>query len=252
MGIQNLAITTKYDPSKSLNCLNKNKNMSQLEQSSNNSVYLSIVQGSLRQTVSEGTPNAVRREWEAGGRKGVKHELIYKNAVGRITDVSFYEGESEGRKFTTLNIRLDEQADGKTPVITTGVESRYAQEFLKKLPNIDLEEDVKILPYSFIPDGEEKEKTGVSILQRDHTGQFTKKVKNFFWDEKTNGAAHGFPVPDKSNGFDSDDWKVYFTQVKKFLISYTRENILPKFGDTEQSAVDKAFEEELNPESIPF
>lgn len=241
--------------------------MSQLEQSSNNSVYLSIVQGSLRQQVPEGTTGAVRREWEAGGRKGVKHELIYKNAVGKIAEVSFYEGESEGRKFSTLNIRLDEQEDGKTPVITTGIESRYAQDFLKKLPNVDLEEQVKILPYSFIPDGEEKEKTGVSILQQSSTGNFDKKIKNYFWDEKTNKAAHGFPVPDKSSGFDSDDWKVYFTQVKKFLVTYTRENVLPKFdGDPLANEFAKPLGElsgtveqetgevsgTINPEDIPF
>ena len=56
--------------------------MSKTETSSSNKQYLSIVQGSLRQSVPEGTPEAVRREWEAGGDKGVKHEIVFKAITG--------------------------------------------------------------------------------------------------------------------------------------------------------------------------
>jgi len=112
--------------------------MSKTETGSTNKQYLSIVQGSLRQSVPEGTPDAVRREWEAGGDKGVKHEIVFKAITGIITDVNFFDGESNGRKFTNLNIVLDENESGKKPVISVGIGTRYASDILKKLPNVNI------------------------------------------------------------------------------------------------------------------
>jgi hypothetical protein len=79
--------------------------MSKPEHDTSNKLYLSIVQGSLKQSVPEGTPGAVRREWEAGGEKGVKFEIPYKAYTGRITNVYFYDGESNGRKFSIPKCR---------------------------------------------------------------------------------------------------------------------------------------------------
>src|SRR5580704_9060198 len=113
--------------------------MSKPEHDTSNKQYLSIVQGSLRQSVPEGTPEAVRREWEAGGDKGVKHEIVFKAITGRITNVYFYDGESGGRKFQNLNVVLDENEHGKQPVISVGVGTRYASDIMKKLPQVDFE-----------------------------------------------------------------------------------------------------------------
>lgn len=226
--------------------------MSSLEASSKNGIYLKIVQGTLRQDVHEGTKDAIRREWEAAGRKGVKHELVYKSIIGKITGVSFYDGEYEGKKFQSINITLDENEEGKNPVISTGVETRYGQDLMKKLPSIDFDEEVKIMPYSFVPDGEEKEKTGVSILQRDGIGQWNTKIKNFFWDEKTEKSTNDFPEPEGKQDYDSDDWKMYYTRVKKFLVNYTKANVCTKFQPKEQNPFDEVAESPIDPASIPF
>lgn len=227
--------------------------MSNLETGQNNNVYLSIVQGSLRQTVPEGTKDAVRREWEAGGDKGVKHELVFNAVTGKIVGVSFFEGESGGRKFQNLNIRLDENESGKSPVISTGVGTRYAQDILKKLPNVDFDEEVRIRPYSFIPEGEDKAVTGVEITQRNAvSGNFENKITGFFHKKNAKGkwdAINGFPIPEgKTDEYTSDDWDIFYKQARRFLVNYTKENICPKF---ERQPIPKSYEEEQARRGVP-
>lgn len=211
--------------------------MATRERAENDKVYLTIVDGTLRETVTETTPGAVRRDWEAGGKKGTKWEIIDRAIKGTIIDVSIYEGEYEGKKFTTLNIVLDRDNENeKYPVVTTTIEGRYAQDILKKLPNLDFTEEVRIRPYSYIPEGKDKPTKGVELTQRDPvTGQFDKKVESFFdgydKDKKQFFGKNGFPMPEGNVAeYDSDDWKSYFIRVKKFLVSYTRQHIIPKFA----------------------
>jgi hypothetical protein len=211
--------------------------MATRERAENDKVFLKIVDGTLRQSVPEGTQNAVMREWQAGGKTGVLWELIDKAVRGRIVDVSFYEGEHDGKKFQSLNVTLDrEDENDKYVVITTGIDTRYAQDILKKLPNVDFGEEVRIRPYSYIPNGKEKASTGVELTQQDAvTGQFTKKIESFFdgyeKDKKQFFGKNGFPMPEgDTHEYDSDDWKSYFIRVKKFLVTYTRQHIIPKFA----------------------
>jgi hypothetical protein len=72
-------------------------------------------------------------------------------------------------------------------------------------------------------------------MQRDAvTGQFSKKVESFFgsYDEKAKKfiSKNGLPTP-QGNVIEyvSDDWKIYFLQVKRFLVDYTKENITARF-----------------------
>lgn len=205
---------------------------------SNNNIYWSIAEGSLRTAVPETHPEVVVRHWEAGGKKGVKYERVARAMVGKIAGVNFFDGESEGRKFTNLNIVMDANAEGRTPIISIGLSSRYAQDILKKLPNVDFEEEVQIRPYSFKPEGEDKNVTGVEIMQRDGTGMFNKKVNSFF--HKKEGekwvATNGFPVPEGDTAmYTSDDWDIFYKQTRRFLVNYTKENIAPRFGQAEIS-----------------
>lgn len=223
--------------------------MASLEAQTSNKKFLSIAQGSIRETVPEGTPNAVRRDWEAGGQKGTKWELVYDNITGRITSVDFFDGETkEGRKFSNINITFDEM-NGKVPVLSVGLSTRYATDLLKKLPNVDFKEEVRLRPYSFIPDGEDKEKTGVSITQIDHTGNFGKKIVNFFHKKEGDKwvAVNGYPEPTDE---DRSDWKFYYMKAERFLVQYTKANIVPKFAVAE-AAIEYP-EEVINPEDVPF
>jgi hypothetical protein len=239
--------------------------MSQAETKSSNKLYLSIVQGTLRQSVPEGTKGSVPREWEAGGKKGTKFEIVYNAFTGFITDVSFFDGESDGRKFTNLNIVLDANEDGKKPVISVGVSTRYASDILKKLPNVDFSQEVRIRPYAFTPDGEDKTVTGVEITQRDRSGEFTRKVDSFFHAKGGAGKTivkNGFPIPEgETREYTSDDWQAFYVQVRRFLVNYTKEHVSPKFANGAKAA--EAHDEpalsgieypkdDINPDDIPF
>lgn len=232
--------------------------MSEEEKRDNTKLYFSIIQGSLKTTVDEKHPEAETRHWEAAGKKGVKIERTVNALKGIIVDVSFYDGESDGRKFQNLQITLDPNADGKSPVISTSISSRYAQDILTKLPNIDFEQIVHIRPYAFKPNGEDKTVTGVEILQKDAQGKFTKKIENFFYDREKREAKHGYPQPEgDTSAYTTEDWEIYFKQARKFLVNYTREKICPLFIDLkhqtpEPSSEDRKNEADINPDDIPF
>ncbi len=230
--------------------------MSSLGQPTNDKIFLGIVGGKLVQTVPEGTPNAVRREWEAGGKTGVKWELQHDNITGKIEEISFYEGEKDGRKFVNLSIRFDKTGD-KYPVLSVGTTSKYAEDLMKKLPNINKKEDVKIRPFSYIPDGKDKPVSGVEVKQQDGTGQFNKKITNFFWDanalvegkDKKGKSVNGMPTPTVEE-LENSDWEMFYKRVNRFLTKYTRENIVTKtqsFTPPQMPA-----RNEINPDDIPF
>lgn len=130
---------------------------------------------------------------------------------------------------------------------------------MKKLPNVNFDEEVRIRPYSYIPNGKEKPTTGVELMQRDAvTGQFTRKVESFFdsYDEKAKKflTRNGFPTPEgDTSSYGSDDWKIYFLTVKRFLVNYTKENITARFvvaNLPKPVAVDNT--NGLNPDDIGF
>jgi hypothetical protein len=68
-------------------------------------------------------------------------------------------------------------------------------------------------------------------MQEDESGEFALKVTNYFWDEEGKKPAHGFPIPEGNrDDYTKDDWKIFFLQVRKFLINYTRANMEEKIG----------------------
>jgi hypothetical protein len=226
--------------------------MSSLNSSEVENIYLSIVQGKISEKVGEGAPGAVRREWEAGGKKGVKWEKIYEDMQGFIEEVSFYEGEHDGRKFVQLQLKFDKQANGMHPVLAMGTTTKYAEDVMKKLPLIDFGMEVKIRPFNFIDPVKDKPVTGVSIYQQDGMGKFEKKIGNFFYDTEGKKAKNGMVEPTDEEK-DNSDWEMYYKKVNRFLTKYTRENIVPKFPLNEAKKVAPAYpKQEIDAEEIPF
>jgi hypothetical protein len=196
--------------------------------------------GTLRLTVPEGTEGAVYREYETSdGKKGSKWELVFKSLSGKISNMSFYEGDYGTNLMVTLEYWetvKDEDghdkvgADGKPVMvqkedtISLGTATPFGEDFMKKLPNVNLDEYVTISPFSFIDDNG-KNRRGVTVKQGDV------KIENFFYDKEKKKNLHKYPNPEGDTGtFTKDDWKIYFLQARKFLVKYTEENFLPKFA----------------------
>lgn len=197
--------------------------------------YYTIVQGTFRTQVPQDHPEAVRRDWTSadGKTSGTKYERIIRALYGYITDVSFADSEF-GKQ---IYIKLDKNMSGEEPTIALNVASREAEDFMKKLPNIDLTQEVQLKPYSFTGD-ESDEVRGMSVMQPDDFGDFKKKITNYFYDIPANAPRgtrgkniNGFPSPvGDTDNYDKDDWKIYFLTCRKFLTDYIEKNISPKFA----------------------
>lgn len=188
--------------------------------------FVSIIGGKFRKQTTESDPEAVKREYETSdGKKGVKFELVFDSVEGVIENIEFVDTDY-GK---TMHIFI-----GGVKV-SLGTDGRYFGDIIKRLSGADLTKTVKLVPYDFETDG--KRLTGVSVQQGGE------KLKNYFYDGKNN--LHGFPEMTESNP-DSDDWKAYFIQVKKFLIKYVQNNF-----EFKASASDFSDMEPVD-DSLPF
>lgn len=163
-----------------------------------------LADGKFHQTVPEGTEGAVVREYEdKEGVKQSKTELVFDEVSGVITKISFEEGDY-GK---SLILEID--GDGVVSLNTT---SNFGEDVMKKLPNVNLSQSIRLVPYSFEEAG--KSRKGITIYQNDE------KVQNHYYDTDAKKVSNGMPEfsGDKN---DKDDWKIYFMQVRKFLISET-------------------------------
>ena len=209
-----------------------------------------IADGTIRVQSEENNPDAVRRDYELkDGTKGTKFELVYNSLSGIITDIQIFN--------TNYGENLQITIDGV--ILSMNITSNFADDVMKKLPNINLNKEVIFAPYSFTDD-KGKLRKGVTVTQE------SVKLTNFFYNPETKENCNGFPVlSEDCKKYSSDDWKVYFINIRKFLRNYFEENILPNvintaneqtdgtIRDTEgQTVAEMADTGEIKVEDIPF
>jgi hypothetical protein len=183
--------------------------------------YANIISdGTIRIKCDESDPKAVKRDYELkDGTKGTKIERVYNELSGIITALAFYEGDYG--KILQVTVSDNEEEI----VLCMNVSTNFAEDLMKKLPNINLDNIVIFKPYAF-EDDKKKLKKGISIIQN---GQ---KIKSYFHDTN-NQPINGYPGFTKEiKEYDSDDWKIYFLGTRKFLQQYIESNIIPKLQYT--------------------
>lgn len=171
------------------------------------SPFLTIVQGTLMQKSDENNPDAVEREYEdQNGNKKTKWELQYGTVSGKITGIEFKDGDFGEQCIVTLQ-DVDESYKVAMPT-----DNRYFTDFAKKLPNINLSQEVSLSPYDFV-DKENKQVRGLTVEQNGE------KVYSHYYDAEGKKTINGLPQPEKDavKTYDSDDWKMFFIKEKKFL-----------------------------------
>lgn len=187
----------------------------------NNTPIMNILgsDGTLRLAVAEGTDGAVQRDYETSdGKKGTKWELIFKSLAGKIVNMQMFEGDYGKNLLVTL------EYDGGADTISFNTTSPFGEDFMKKLPNINLDEFVTITPYSFVDDAG-KTRKGVTVSQGDV------KLTNYFYDADKKKNLHKYPEPEGDvSKYDKDDWKIYFTKCRKFLVANVEEKFLPAYA----------------------
>lgn len=207
----------------------------------NNSRYISIkADGHFHETVTQDIEGAVLREYELrDGTKGSKWELVYKKIEALITNIQFQEGDYG----ENLQITFKDEEENEV-ILSQGVGTSFGEDILKKLPSINFSEKVTFNPYAF-DDDKGKLRQGVTVYQK------SDKVLNYFWDEVKKKPTNNFPEPEgDTKDYTKDDWKIHFLKVRKFLVGYTKERIVPKFYKGEETV--EYPQEELKPENISF
>lgn len=182
-----------------------------------NVTYLNIVAGKLAQKSQEWEVWAIRREYETSDwKKWFKFEKYHKNVTWKITWLVFKDTDY----WTQLQVKLDDDI-----VLTLGTDSNYFSDFAKKLPKVDLSKEVVINPYDFETNDWKKRKW-VTVYQ------WWEKLTNYYYDTEAKENLFNFPTVDRkeSSKYDSDDWKMYFIKVKKFLTAEV-EKIIPKLEE---------------------
>ncbi len=164
--------------------------------------------------------------------KGSKWELIFKSLSGKITNLQIFDGDYGKNLLVTLTY------NGGEDTISFNTATPFGEDFMKKLPNFNLDEYVTITPYSFIDDNG-KTRKGITVTQGDV------KLQNYFYDAEKKKNLHKYPTPEgDTDKFDKDDWKIYFTHCRKFLVKNTEDVFLPAFAHLKQVvAVDYPTEE---------
>lgn len=187
-------------------------------------LYFTVIDGSFRTKVDETHPEAVRREYEdRDGVKKIKYERIVTALTGYIQDILTYEGEFG----QTVNIKLDANADGRYPMLQFGAATAYGEDVLKKLPALDYTKQYKFRPYSFTDD-DGKEVRGVAITEIREDGSESDGIKNYYWDYEKKEPINGYPTPEGDvETFNSDDWKYYYSKVRRFMIDHVNTKIIP-------------------------
>ena len=105
----------------------------------------------VERTTKNGTKLVVD-QFEALSGDLVWVDYVPESKVGKRLHIKI----SEGKQLFVVDI----------PYISEkGWVSTYAQQLLLKLGNIDLDKEIKLIPYSFIPKGEERNKEGWTIWQ---------------------------------------------------------------------------------------
>ena len=183
--------------------------------------YLAIIAGKLSQKVTAETEWAVKREYDVDGNKGEKWELHYKNLRGFITEMVFKQSDY-GEMFS-VKIEKDWEID----ILTMWTDSRYFSDFWRKLKNIDLTKEVVMNPYDF--ENNWKQIRGLSITQE------WNKIEDAYYDWEKKKALNWMPDVSEADRkkYDKDDWKIYFTTVKKFLKSEIQKVELPWWVETD-------------------
>lgn len=170
--------------------------------------YLSILaDGHIHMTVKEGEyPGAVLREYETSdGKKGKKWELLFKDVEGTIKEIEFRDGTFG----TTMNVTIGDYT------LSINAESTFAEDLMKKLPNIDAQLPVMLAPYSF-KDDKEKTRKGITVTQNGN------KIMNYYFNPETKQSINGYPTPEgDTTKYTKKQWKKFYMDASEFLVKET-------------------------------
>lgn len=196
---------------------------------SDGKIVRKITKEEYEQRVAVNPQDNVRaREWATPKNSGIAYEETYDAMSGRIVNIAIRDHEQYGRSIA-VTLRQDNGAEG---IFTAGTDNQYGMSLMERLPNIDLEKEVRLSAYVKVT-GEKKRYTTFVTQGDDRVESFFKKWDD---DKKEFVLSNGFPKVDPKDQKKYGDkfWSQrYFPECSVFLVEYIEEHIIPKVITTE-------------------
>ena len=205
----------------------------QTQENTNGRLLYILADGLLREKVDEGTEGAKLRvvKDDAGNVKAEKWEMTYPGITGFITGVTTFDGEYGTNILVSIKDENDEQF-----TVSLKASSMYGEDFLHKLPNIDREKEVSMKGYNFEADNGRK-MTGITITQG---GEKLRNAFNYKENDEWVTPIDGYPqVDDKKTPKNSEQWKIFFSTRREWVMEYLTEQGLISEGATVEAEEDE-------------
>jgi hypothetical protein len=195
-----------------------------LNKQNKSSTYLTIVGGKISQRVPEGTDGAVARKLKNGPNEGSEvYELQYGSVTGKITGGSVESGDYGDQVAIEIS-------DGKESyVLKLPWNSKLRDAFVKRVPNIDVTEELEIICF---PD--KQDKSPVMLIKQ--KGGFVKFAY-------TKDNPNGLPAPSKKKVRGKEEWD--WTETESFLWEVASSFFEQFEGDSTPEFQDSVDEEDL-------
>lgn len=143
--------------------------------------FITVSKGDFVKRVKEETAKSTPRILEKGTNKGeTVHEERFNEFVGRLVEVKIEDHNQYGKSWEfKIDVTPSPEAQPEYFVLKLPYASGYAIDVLRRLPNADTSDDILFKGYRFTPEGETKERIGITLLQWDANDKgFT--LKNAF------------------------------------------------------------------------
>jgi len=173
--------------------------------------YLQIVAGRVAQKSAEGVHGAVSRE---NKKKEIVWELHHDSISGKIKEMNIEAKTFASGKTKQLEIVIQD-AD-ESFILTLPVESKYFDHFCSKIGSANLNKEIIVKPYSFVPKDKPNKISGLNLYQKEkETDSEPKKLGYYFSPENPEGK----PFPPEER-MDEDEYKMFKIKERKFYCEY--------------------------------
>ena len=179
--------------------------------------YITILGGKFCVRVDKETPGAKER---INKMQKTVYELFYDSFTGKLIAIRTRDGQY-GKSW-----ELDFRDEGAVYTLQLSFSNSYATNFLKMLPNINLEKEMKLQPSEKEVDG--KKKSSLFISQDGVT------LKHAYTKDKPNGLPPMVQVQVKGQLVWDDSARL------EFLETMVKRDILPKLPEQAQAAASKS------------
>jgi hypothetical protein len=202
----------------------------------------------IRRTAKDGEQHIVR---EGNNPKTnepfAKKEVVIPKIIGTIESIDVFENDN-GKNLNIFFSLEDNETESDRIILSLGYATPYGEDFMHKAPGIKPDVEYTVSVFNFTDDKGKIHK-GIVIKNGDDKlpNVYSSKDASGNWTNK-----EGYPLPEnKGEGYDSEDWKMYFTQRRKYVFGELQKHPL---WNADTTVPVQAQDQDLSndPDATPF